>query len=144
MMNGSHQKDATAGSVTAFGVTIPTGLQNDGGCFHDKDAAGDDEDQGLMNQDRDDAERASQGKRAGVAHEHLRRMAVKPKETKAGADHGGAENSQFTGADDMIDLQIFGSSLVSGEVGEHGEDEGNDKRAPDSQAVQAIGEIDRV
>ena len=63
--------------------------------FDDEDAADDRQQQLLLDQDRDRAERAAERERSDVAHEDLGGIRVVPKEAQAGADQRAAEDRQL-------------------------------------------------
>ena len=65
--------------------------------FDDEDAADEYEQELLLDQQRDGAERAAQAERADVAHEDVGGVGVPPQKAEAGADQGAAEHRQLTG-----------------------------------------------
>ena len=60
-----------------------------------EDPADERQQQFLLDDDRDGADRAAERERAHVAHEYLGRMGVVPEESDARAHHGPAEHRQF-------------------------------------------------
>ena len=60
-----------------------------------EDAADDHQQQLLLDQDRDGAERGAERQRSDVAHEDLRRVGVVPEEPERGADQRAAEDRQL-------------------------------------------------
>src|ERR1051325_9692461 len=106
MMNRSHQENPLTGSRAPAGELEIIPLDQHRYRFHYENPAGDDKDQRLMDQHSHDSQRTTQSERTGVAHEHLRRMAVEPKKSQAGADDRRAKDRKFTSATDRKNLQI--------------------------------------
>ena len=79
---------------------LPVSL-NDADLDHDRrrleheDAADDDEDELLLDEERDRAERAAERERADVSHEDVGGIRVVPEEAEAGADQRAAEDRQL-------------------------------------------------
>ena len=98
----------------------------------------------VLGGDRDGAQRAAQRQRAGVAHEDHGWRRVEPQEAEAGADDGPADDGELAGALHVVDLQVGGEARVAGQVGDQAEGGGGDHHRHDGEAVEAVGEIDRV
>ena len=92
MMKRGHEKDPLA----AAHLEIPD-LEDDGKGLHHKNTADNDQEKFLFGDDRHHAQGAPQGQGADIAHEDLRRVAVKPEKTETGADNGPAEYRHLTG-----------------------------------------------
>ena len=73
-----------------------------------EDAADDDEQQLLLDQDRDRAERAAERERPDVAHEDLGGVRVVPEEAEARADQRAAEDRQLAGRRKSDEQQVVG------------------------------------
>ena len=73
-------------------------LEDDRHHLDDEQAAGEEQREFLAGGDGDEAQRATEGERAGVAHENRGREAVEPQEPEGGARKGGAEDGQLAGA----------------------------------------------
>ena len=133
-----HQEDAF------FGFLIPADLKHDGHGFDDEQAAHDDEDELLADDDGNGIECRFQSQRADVAHENLRGIGVEPQKSETRAAHGGTENHDFVRACDIRQLQVLGELRVSAGVGEDGE-AGDDKdNGEGGKSVKAVGQIDGV
>src|SRR5215471_11372737 len=119
-------------------------LQNHGDGFDYKNAPHYDQEQLLFTTYRDDAEHAPDGKRSGVAHKHLGRIAVEPKKAQPRADKRRADNGQFACERIERDLQVFGDTEIAGRVAEQGIRKRHRDCASASQTIQPISEIHRV
>ena len=71
-------------------------------------------------------------------------MSVVPKKTDAGSDHGPAEDRQLGHLGHLLQLQVFGKGCVSANVSQHGKASGGNDCAANRQAIEAIGQVDRV
>ena len=98
----------------------------------------------LLADQRNDAQRCAQGQRPDVAHEHLRRIGVEPQEAQPGRGQRPAEDGDFPGAGDVRHLQILRDDAVAADVAEQGIRHAGDHDRPDGQAVQPVGQVDRV
>src|SRR5262245_2276223 len=119
-------------------------LHDDGERLGDEQPADDDEEELLLDQDRDRAERTPESHRADVAHEDLRGVRVEPEEPERGAEQRPAENRQLARALDERDRQVVGDDRVPRGVGEEGECDRRDEERADREAVEAVGQVDRV
>ena len=138
MMDRRHPEDALAGELER-------------GHLHDhrhrlqhEQAADDGQHDLVLDRDRDGAEHAAERQRAGVAHEDRGRRRVEPEEAQARADHRAAEHRQLAGAGDVVDLQIVGEHDVAGEIGDQAEGRRRDHHRHDGEAVEPVGEVDRI
>ena len=138
MMDRRHGENAAAGQFET------EHLQNDRDRFDDENAADDGEEQLLFTADRDHADHAADGERAGVAHENFRRMTIEPEKAEAGADERGADDRELAGERIKRDLQIFGDAKISGGVGKQRVGESDRDGATDGEAIEAVGQIDGV
>ena len=107
-------------------------------------AADDGEHDLVLGGDGDRAEHAAERQRAGVAHEDRRRRRVEPQEAEAGADHRAADDRELAGAGHEMDLQVVGEDRVAGEIGDEAEARRRDHHRHDGEAVEAVGEVDRI
>ena len=87
MVDGGHQENSAAFAVTFFGVFEPADLEDHASRFGHENAAAEDEQEFLADDDGYVAKQAAEGQRAGVAHEYGCGGAVEPEESEAGADH---------------------------------------------------------
>ena len=71
-------------------------------------------------------------------------MRIVPEEPDAGTDHGAAENGKLGDLRHALQLEVSGEDGVPTEIGEHSEGSGSDDGTPDSEAIEAVGEIHRV
>src|SRR5216683_4881554 len=133
VVDRSHKEDPLAAQLER------AHLQNHRERFHDKDSPHEKEQDLLLDDHGDHAERPSQRERADVAHENLRGMRVVPKKTERGTDERAAENRQFADARDVLNLEIGRPAGIAADVGQHRERARGDDRASDRQAVQPVG-----
>ena len=75
--------------------------------FHDEDAADEEENQFLADDDGDVADQAAERERAGVAHEDGGGVAVEPEEAEAGAHHAAGEDGHLVGRLDVGELAAW-------------------------------------
>ena len=106
--------------------------------------AGDDQQQLLFDQHRGRAQRSTQPHRSHVAHEDLGRVAVEPQEAQTGAHDRSAKHGDLAHALDVGDRQVIGDQCVTHRVGQHGEGGPDDQQGADGQAVEPVGEVDRI
>src|ERR1700733_2847506 len=138
VMERGHFEDAFASELEG------SDLQNHRKGLEDEDTADGEQQNFLLNDDRDGADASADGERAYVTHEKLGGMRVVPKETESSAHHGAAENGELADVGDALNFKIFGEARVAGNVSEDGESTGGDESAADGQAVEAVSEIDGV
>src|SRR5229473_5093771 len=115
VVDRSHKEDPLAAQLER------AHLQNHRERFHDKDSPYEKEQDLLLDDHGDHAERPSQRERADVAHENLRGMRVVPKKTERGTDERAAENRQFADARDVLNLEIGRPAGIAADVGQHRE-----------------------
>ncbi len=116
-------------------------LQHDRGGFEQEHAADQHQQQLLLDQDRDDAERGAQRQRSDVAHEDLGGIGVVPKESERGAHQRSAEHRQLGGLRKADQQQVLGKDAVAGDVGQRGVGRGRDREDADREAVEAVGQV---
>ena len=138
MMERRHREDAFAGQLET------EHLQDDRDRFDHEDAADHHEQQLLFATNRDDADHAADGQRAGVAHEDFRGMAIEPEKAESRADQRRANDRQLAGEGIKWDLEILRDAKISGGVGEQRVGERDRDRAADGETIEAVGEIDGV
>ena len=71
-------------------------------------------------------------------------MRVVPEKTQARAGHRAAKNCQLRGMSVTLELEIVGQLRVSARVRQNRERARSDDHQADGQAVQSIGEVDRI
>src|SRR5882724_3711143 len=138
MMDRRHAKDSLAAQFEG------ADLQDDAERFDDEDATDEKQQNFLLDNDRDNSDRAAEGERTDIAHEHFGGMRVVPKKAERSADESAAKNGKFTDARDVLNFQIVRPAVVAADVSEHGERAGGDDGAADGEAVETVSEIDSV
>src|ERR1044071_7710473 len=81
-------------------------LENYGNRFEHEDAADHGEQQLLFATDRDHANQAANRQRAGIAHDHFRRVTIEPEEPEPGADERGTNYRELTSVRVKGDLEV--------------------------------------
>ena len=115
-------------------------LEDDRHRLHHEHAADDDEQQFLLGADGRGAERAADGQRTGIAHEHLRRMAVEPEEPEARPDQCHEKHRQLADVAVVGNDQILGGHVeVTGQIGEDRVGKRHADRRPGRQPVEPVG-----
>ena len=112
--------------------------------FEHEHAADDRQQQLLLDQYRDGSECAAERERTDVAHEYFGRIRVVPKESEARADERAAEDRQLRRLWKVNEQQILGQHAMTRDVGQRGKCGGRNREGPNRQAVEAIGQVDRV
>ena len=79
----SALEHAAAGAVALTRIFEPTALDHHAGGFHHEHATDYDQQQLLLDHDREHSDGPSQPKAAGIAHEELGGMAVVPEKAEA-------------------------------------------------------------
>ena len=110
----------------------------------DEDPADQQQEEFLPGDDRQQSQEPAQGKRAGVAHENLRRMTIEPEEPQHAADHGAGQDGHLAGAGNSREIEVMGQSGVSGGVDHQSHGPGGEDQAPAGQPVQSVGQVHRV
>ena len=98
----------------------------------------------MLGRHRDRAQRAAEREAAGVAHEYRGRRRVEPQEGKARADDRHAQHGKVARAGDIGNAKIFGEHRIADQVGDEEEGEAGDDHRHGRQAVEAVGEVDRI
>src|SRR5690606_30268706 len=101
-----HQKHALARELE------DAHLDNHAHSLDDEDAAEEHREKFVLGQDSERSESATEGERADIPHEHLRRIGVIPKKAEANADDRGAENGELARALDARDVKVFGEAMA--------------------------------
>src|SRR5258707_10736204 len=114
MVERRHLEDALAAKLVA------AYLEDDRERLQYVDSADEDEQDFLFDEDRDDAERPTQGERAHVPHEDFGGVGVVPEEAQGTAGHGGAEDSELRGTGETGKPEVDGELAMAADVGEHG------------------------
>src|SRR5260370_6810702 len=89
MVNRRHAEDTLAAQLER------TDLQNHGQRFDDEYSADKEEQNLLLDDHRDHAERSAQGKRADIAHENFGGMRVVPEKSQRSSDQPSAQDRQL-------------------------------------------------
>src|SRR5437899_5702739 len=116
MMQRSHLEDplTVAQLVAAY-------LQHDTKRLKDEYATDKWQQQFLLDDNSDSANRAAKRKTAHVAHEDLRRMRVVPEKADTSPDHSSAEDGQLADHRHSLQLQIVREDDVAAHIGQHGQ-----------------------
>src|SRR5579883_2232655 len=138
MVDRRHAEDALAGHLER------SDLHDDRQGFDDEQSADDRQHDLVLDRDRNRAEQAAQGQRAGIAHEYLRRRRVEPEEADAGADQRAANDDEIAGMRHVVDAEIAGEEEIAHEIGDEPERRCADHHRHDCEPVEPVGEIDRV
>ena len=107
-------------------------------------AADDAEQQFLLDQNGDGAERGAERQRSDVAHEDLRRVRVEPEESERRADQRAAEDRQLRRLRKPDQQQVVGEHAVAGDVRQRRVRRRGDRERADRQTVEAVGQVDGV
>ena len=112
----------------------------------DEQAAEDDDEQLGAGEDRQPGERATQGQRAGVAHEDLGRRGVPPQEAEAGAHAAGRDDREVERVAHLVALGARVPLAVLVELPDADEHVGGEDhdRGAGGQAVEPVGEVHAV
>src|SRR5882757_8698618 len=100
MMNRRHAKNAFAAQFEG------AHLQNHRQCFDHKYSADKKEQNFLLDDYRNDAQRSAQRKRADVTHENFGGMRVVPQKTERSANQRAAKNRQFADPRDVLNVEV--------------------------------------
>jgi len=119
-------------------------LQDHAERFDDENTANEKEQNFLLDDDRDNAERTAERKRSDVPHENFSGVRVVPEETEGSADKRAAKNGEFTYARNVLNFEIAGPTVVAADVGQNRERTGSNDSTANREAVQTIREIYRV
>src|SRR2546430_13368086 len=138
MMDRRHAKDSLTSQFKR------ANLQDDAERFDDENATDEKQQNFLLDNDGDNADRAAEGERTDIAHEHFGGMRVVPKKAERSADERAAKNGKFADARDVLNFEIVRPAVVAADVSEHGERAGSNDGAADGQAVETVGEIDGI
>ena len=121
-----HEEYPLALSELLLGVLEVADLHDDGEILDQEDSAKDRQEQFDMDQYGVDGNYSADGKRAGVAHEDLRRVGVVPQETDGGPDEGGHVDHKFGRVGYEHDVQVVGEGVVRRDVGNDAESPSDD------------------
>src|ERR1044071_9254399 len=119
-------------------------LDDDGQRFDDEHAADDGEQQLLLDQDSDGAERSAERERSNVSHEDVGGVRVVPKEPETGADQRSAEDGQLTGRLEPHEQQILREHRVPCDIGKGSECRSGDRERADGEPIETVGKVHRV
>src|SRR5712692_2488258 len=135
MVDGRHAKNAFAAQLER------TDLQNHRHRFDNENPAYKKEQNLLLDNHRNDAQRSSKRERTNVAHEHFSGVRVVPQKSQRRADQRPTQDRQLSDARDVLNLKIGSPAIVATHVGQNRQCPGGDYRASDRQAVEPVREI---
>src|SRR5882762_9143365 len=138
MMNGRHAEDALAAQFEG------AHLQNHGKRFDDEDTADEKEQDFLLDDDRNGAQRSAQRQRSNVPHEDFGGMRVVPEKSERCPDERAAKYSELADARDILNLEISGPAVVAAHVGQNRKRASRDHRAADRQAIKPVRQVHGV
>src|ERR1700683_3521058 len=114
VMQRRHAKNALAGELER------SHLQNYRKRLQYKNSANRKQQNFLLNDHRNNSDRAANCQRTDIAHKKLRRMRVIPKESKRRAQQRAAKNRELAGIGNVLDIEIFREARIARDVGKHG------------------------
>src|SRR6267143_1084726 len=138
VMDGRHPENALAAQLER------AHLQNHRNGFQHKNAANEEQQNLLLDDDRDHAERPAQRERPHISHENLRGMRVVPEKAERRANERTAEHRQLADLRDVLNVEVGRPAVVATDVWQHGEGACSDDRTADGKTVQPVGEVDGV
>src|ERR1700674_2722200 len=138
VMNRRHAKNALPAQLER------AHLQNHGKRFDDEDPANEKEQDFLLDDDRDGAQRSSQRQRANVAHKDFRGMRVVPEKAERSPHQRAAKYRELADARDVLNLEIGGPAVVAAHVGQNRKRPRRDDGTSDRQAIQPIRQVHRI
>ena len=138
VVQGRHFKDALAAHLKRGN------LDHDRESFRYEDAADENQQQFLFDDDGYGSDSAAESERTDISHEHLGRMRVIPEKAETGAYHRATEDREFSSLPDGRDVEIIRKSRVAGDVGQRRQRGRCNERAADRKTVQTIGQIHGV
>src|SRR5229473_8086904 len=138
VVNGRHAENAlTAQLERAY-------LQNHGNGFQHKYTANEKQQNLLLDDDRNHAQRPAQRERTHVSHEDFRGMRVVPQEAERRPYERAAEHGQLADLRDVLDIEVRRPAVVAADVGQHREGASRDDRASDGETIQPVSQIHGV
>src|SRR6266566_6541796 len=138
MMNGRHAEDALAAQFER------AHLQNHRNSFQYKNAADEKQQDLLLDNDRNHAERPAQRERAHVSHENFRGMRVVPQEAEGRADERATEHRQLPDLGDVLNVEVGRPTVIAADVRQHREGACGDDGTADGETVQPVRKVDGV
>src|SRR5436190_6295621 len=141
MVQRRHQKNSAPDPVLAPRIFEIGRLNQHRARFRHEHAAGDDQEERLMNEDRDDPERAAERKRPGVAHEDFCGMTIEPKKPQARANHGRAKHREFPCPINVGNLEVLRHDDIAREIRDDQENDGDNDRATNGESIQPVREV---
>src|SRR5262249_49316737 len=69
---------------------------------------------------------------------------IEPEKSQSGPDHRSAQDSQFAGAGDVVNIEVLGKEDIPRKIRDKSEAQGDDDHWHDCETNEAICEIDRV
>src|SRR5260370_9093732 len=115
VMNGRHAEDALAAQFERAHLQTPRNG------FQYKNAADEKQQNLLLDNDGDHAQRPAQRERAHVSHENFRGMRVVPQEAEGRADESATEHRQFTDLGDVLNVEVGRPTVIAADVSQHRE-----------------------
>src|SRR5882762_2544606 len=110
MMDGRHSKNALPPQLER------SHLQDHGKRFNHKNSADKKEQNLLLDDHGNGAQRPTERERTNIAHEDLRGVGVVPKETKRSTDKRAAKHGEFADARDVLNLKVGSPARVAAHV----------------------------
>src|SRR5712664_2144374 len=138
VMDRRHPEHALAGELERHH------LHNHRDRFQHEQSADHREHDLVFDRDRDRAEHAAKRQRSGVAHEDRCRRRVEPQESQSRTQHRAAQHREFTGAGDVVDLQVIREHGVADEICDHAEACRRNHHGDDGKAIETVGQVDRI
>src|SRR5690348_4946607 len=132
MMNWGHLED------TFLAQLVRTHLQDHRESFDYKYSSDERQQQFLLDNDGDRADRAAQGQRSDVTHENVCGMGVVPEKADRRAYHRAAKYCEFGDLRHALQFEIGCESRVAAHISEDRQGTGCDHRASDRQTIKAV------
>src|ERR1700687_3699807 len=107
MVNWGHAENALAPQLER------PHLQNHGKRFNYEYSPHEKQQNFLLNDDRNNSQRAASREGTYIAHKDFSRVRVVPQKTKRSPDQRAAKNGKFADARDVLDLQIGGTAKIA-------------------------------
>src|SRR6266852_5508823 len=85
----------------------------------------------LLDDHRNDAQRPSKGERTNIAHKKFGGMRVVPQKSQRRSDQRPAQYRQLSNSRDVLNLEIGGPAIVAAHVGQNRQRARRDYRASD-------------
>src|SRR5262245_44426824 len=110
MMNGCHAKHPLARKLEG------DNLDNDRDSLEHEQPADHRQHHLMFGGDRDRADHAAERKRTRVPHEDGSGRCIEPQKSQSGPDYRSAQDGQFAGAGDVVNIEVLGKKDISRKV----------------------------